>query len=295
MKKKIAFVALALLVVSSYFIWNYVSTSHGDQKVAYEPSKKECFASKSGKWKFCIHYAKQGTNSGIAYLLHGRNLDEQTWNDDTYYTSMLQRYWADAGIKPPTIVTVSFGPIWLLAPKGGSENSGLLEVLKTEVLSEVESRISKPSYRAIFGESMGGLNSLIAGLSSQKLFQKVAALCPAVYKVSPFAPISELKEAMERTGAEPRIIFAITSIAKAHASSEAEWDKMAPLKLLDSVDPTESPEFYVSSPLYDKYGSYEGTEEFAIKAKQRGLKVSWHPLYGGHCAIDIISLGDFLL
>lgn len=53
MKKKIALSFLILLVIAAYFTWSYITTSHGDQKVIYEPSKKECFTSQSGKWKSC--------------------------------------------------------------------------------------------------------------------------------------------------------------------------------------------------------------------------------------------------
>jgi hypothetical protein len=29
-------------------------------------------------------------------------------------------------------------------------------------------------------------------------------------------------------------------------------------------------------------------------AIERGVKTKWHPLYGGHCAVDIASLAAFL-
>ncbi len=55
------------------------------------------------------------------------------------------------------------------------------------------------------------------------------------------------------------------------------------------------PSLYLSAGLYDRYGLYEGTERLAQRAAQRLLPTEWHPLYGGHCAIDIASLGAFLL
>ena len=54
------------------------------------------------------------------------------------------------------------------------------------------------------------------------------------------------------------------------------------------------PELYLSNGLYDKYGNFEGTEALAKLATEKGIKTRWHPLYGGHCAIDIASLADFL-
>ena len=118
----IGFFALGL-----FFTWRFVSTPPGEQKVIYLPSAKECFSEGSEIGSYCIHRAKQGVNGGVVYILHGRNLDENIWNDDAFYTAMIQKYWSDNLKIPPIVVSVSYGPIWLLTPKGLSEKSGLLE------------------------------------------------------------------------------------------------------------------------------------------------------------------------
>lgn len=69
---------------------------------------------------------------------------------------------------------------------------------------------------------------------------------------------------------------------------------MSPLALIERARPG-YPALYLSNGLYDAYGNYEGTERLARVARQRGVRTEWHPLYGGHCAIDIPSLANFLL
>jgi enterochelin esterase-like enzyme len=48
-------------------------------------------------------------------------------------------------------------------------------------------KLANPKNRILVGESMGGLNVLILGLSHPELFSRVAALCPGVYLDSPFS------------------------------------------------------------------------------------------------------------
>lgn len=286
-----------ILLFASYAAWAKLSSPHGNQKVQYVSSKKECFSgSGSAPWKYCVHSAvEKPSNGSIAYLLHGRNLDEQTWNDDTFYTSMIQRYWDEHAETVPTVVTVSFGPIWLLTPKGGAPKSGLAKVFIDEVIPHVEAKVGTPKSRILFGESMGGLNTLLIGLTQPGLFQKIASLCPAVYVGSPFASLDEIHEFLKRTGADPKAVFGVIQIAKEYFATDQEWQNSNPLKLIENVDPKLAPEMYLSCGLYDVYGNFEGNELLAQKAKTRGVRIEWHPLYGGHCATDVSSLAEFLM
>jgi S-formylglutathione hydrolase FrmB len=294
--KKIKWLLSIGLLFLLYKAFSTVTSRWGDQVVSYEPATKECFSGGiSAIWKYCVYTARQGTNGGIAYLLHGRNLDENIWNDDTFYTALIQKLWAMSKDLPPRIVTVSFGPIWLLTPKNSQKNSGLIDIFTKELIPEIEKKLGNPSYRVVFGESMGGLNSLILGLRTQKLFQKVAALCPAVYTGSPFDSFSKIKEFIARTGADPKIIYGVMSLAKKYVSNQEEWESISPTKLIETSDPNFAPEFYLSSALYDAYGNFEGSEYLADRARLRGFKINWRPLYGGHCAVDVTSLADFLL
>jgi enterochelin esterase-like enzyme len=110
-------------------------------------------------------------------------------------------------------VSLSYGRLWLLAPKGRAEDSGLLDDIWTHIQA-IESRLGQPRRRMLMGESMGGLNSLVLGLSQPQRFDKVAALCPQVYLDSPFAPLGQLRDAMVRTGADPAIAVGLGRLSR---------------------------------------------------------------------------------
>jgi pimeloyl-ACP methyl ester carboxylesterase len=289
-KPYLKWLILALIIVAGYFAWKQLTAPQGNQKIAFIPASKSCHS--SGRLNYCIYRAKSGTNGNIVYHLHGRNLDAQIWNDDTYWTSMVQASWQQAKILPPTVVVISYGPTWLLVPKGKKQDSGLLEDFIAK-LPDIEKIVGIPKQRLLLGESMGGLNVLIAGLTHPQIFDKIASLCPGVYATSPFAPFEAMKATLKRTGADPKIGFGIWLMAKKHVADEKEWKRISPLDLVTRAS-GQYPALYLSNGLYDGYGNFEGTEMLADKALQRGVSVEWHPLYGGHCAIDASSLARFL-
>ena len=280
----------ALLLVALYLLWARFSVPPDNQKVSFIPAKEECAT--AGRLKYCVYRAQSGGNGDVVYHLHGRNLDERVWNDDTYWTAMLQNEWQRRNVLQPTVVTLSYGPTWLLAPKGNQAESGLLEDMMHN-LPAIERKTGVPRRRILLGESMGGLNVLIAGLTYPERFAKIAALCPGVYATSPFASFSEMRRALKRTGADPKIGVGVWYLAKKYVADESEWRRISPLALIGRAN-SQYPSLYLSNGLYDAYGNFEGTDLLAKAAMQRGVSVDWHPLYGGHCATDVASLAAFL-
>ena len=280
-----------LLIGLAYYAWGEVTKTRGAQVVEFQAASEQCAT--SGDLRYCVHQAQIGSNGDLLYHLHGRNLDEQIWNDDTYYTALLQAEWQRSGALPPTVVTVSYGPTWLLAPEGEQPASGLLEDF-IERLPEIEDAIGTPRRRLLLGESMGGLNVLVAGLTYPDRFNKIAALCPGVYDLSPFASFAAMKAAAERTGANPKVAFGIWMLARDVFANEREWQQFSPLALIEQSDAS-YPGLYLSNGLYDSFGNFEGTQKLAQIAQQRGVETEWRPLYGGHCSIDVSSLSAFLV
>lgn len=294
LQRKALIVLIALTVaVTAWWSWRQVSRPWGAQAVRFTPASQQC--GQEGPLRYCVHRAVGGVNGDVLYHLHGRNLEAEVWNDPTYFTALVQAHWERAGVLPPTVISLSYGPEWLLTPKGQAESSGLLETIWTDIGS-IEERVGTPRRRLLMGESMGGLNVLVLGLSHPQHFEKVAALCPAVYVDSPFAPFRKMGEAMVRTGADPRTVLGIWQLSRRYVSSAEEWVRLSPLALIEGAAVREArPSLYLSAGLYDRFGLYEGTERMARRAAQRGLPTEWHPLYGGHCAIDIASLGSFIV
>ncbi len=290
--KKIVIVIILLFIVAGlYFAWTYFTSRSGNQKVKFVPAQSQQFS--IGELNLTVYRAKDGVSDDVIYHLHGRNLDGSIWNDDTYFTSLVQSYWQKSSVQPPTVVVVSYGPVWLLTPKNSTVENGLMDDFIAR-LPEIEEKIGKPSNRILLGESMGGLNVLILGLSHPEKFSKIASLCPGVYVDSPFSDFSTLRAAVKRTGGDPKIAFAVVQLVKQYVSNEEEWDAISPLKLIEKAN-SDYPKLYLSCGLYDKYGNFEGTEMLANKAIEKGVKTKWHPLYGGHCVIDIASLAEFLI
>ena len=113
---------LLALTGAAWWAWEQVSRPWGAQAVSFKPAEQEC--GQEGQLRYCVHRAAGGVNGDVVYHLHGRNLEAEVWNDPTYFTALLQAYWQNAGLLPPTVVSLSYGPVWLLAPKGQAGGSG---------------------------------------------------------------------------------------------------------------------------------------------------------------------------
>lgn len=290
-KVLITLIVLVFFAIAGYFVWNRFTSPTGEQKVVFTPAQSQQLT--SGNLRYTVYRAENGVGDDVIYYLHGRNLNDSAWNDDTYYTSQIQAYWQRSAVKPPTVVVASYGPVWLLTPKNSMAESGLLDDFIAR-LPEIESKIGKPKRRILLGESMGGLNVLIAGLNHPEMFSKIASLCPGVYLDSPFSDLTAMRVAVKRTGADPKIVFGVRQLAKKYVSNDEEWNAVSPISLVARADQT-YPELYLSCGIYDNYGNFEGTEALADLALKKGVKTVWHPLYGGHCAIDVASLAEFLV
>lgn len=290
-KKVRIFFIILIISLSIYWAWGKLTSPWGVQKVSFIPSKSEKFT--QGRLNFTIYKASSGVNEDVIYHFHGRNLDDAIWNDNTYYTSLIQSHWQKSNTKPPTVILVSYGSQWLLTPRTSKPESGLMEDFISN-LPIIETKIGKPRNRILLGESMGGLNVLILGLTHPELFSKIASLCPGVYLDSPFSDFDTKKKGLQRTGADPKIAYGIYLWAKKYVSNQEEYKAISPIDLIRKAN-VNYPELYLSCGLYDKFGNYEGTEALAKIANSNGVITNWHPLYGGHCAIDITSIADFLI
>lgn len=285
--------ALVLALLTALVSW---WLPNGTQRAEFVPAKQQCFTQAKGRpYSYCIYTAKQGTSGDIVYHFHGRNRGADGFNDADFYTGQLQAYWQAHGQLPPTVVSVSFGPIWLLMRKTQNPRSGWLDVFERDVVPEVERKLGTPRRRMVLGASMGGFNSLLLALNGTVRFERAVALCPSVYQLTPDATLSELRGLIARTGADPKLIFGLWLLARDHVQSALDWQQLALFDLLERRAPKDSPALYLSCGLYDPYGNYEGTQLFAKRARQRGFSVQFRPLYGGHCAIDIASVAEELV
>lgn len=289
--RRIALPLLAITLLAGIGWWR-LTLPTGEQAVTFTPATQTC--GQLEELHYCINQPAGARQGDVVYHLHGRKLDAQSWNDPTYFTAQVQGEWQRQGRAAPTVVTLSYGPEWLLTPRGQAQRSGLLDRIGPQI-EQIEARLGSARRRMLVGESMGGLNVLVLALSQPGRFHKVAALCPGVYVDSPFASLQDLRAALERTGADPKIAFGVWWLARRHVANDAEWSRVSPLALVETLaHAPRRPALYLSCGLYDRYGNFEGTQQLAARAQQLGIATEWHPLYGGHCAVDVASLARFL-
>lgn len=259
--------------------------------------------------KYCIHTPTERKSKDIIYYLHGGDGSELTWQDEVFYTAQIREEWANKKMPLPTIISVSYGPIWLLTEKTSSPVSGLLETLTADIVEKIEKQVGElKGRRIVFGDSMGGYNTSQLALKT-KLFAKAAMLCTPMSEVSPFASESEIEEYVKNTGAykyhndplkDPKTNPVLTSVksiinlVNAFYGSQEEWSHGDPLQIAKSKV-SAFPKLYVAAGYIDRFAVYEGNVKFISILKSHNVDVEWRPQWGNHCAVDIPSLAKFLV
>ena len=108
------------------------------------------------------------------------------------------------------------------------------------------------------GESMGGLNALLAGLQAKQQFSQIISLCPPRYLISPYSAISDIKNFISRTGMDQKIAAGLFSIGRSYYSSLEEWEQNSPIAIL---------KIYLSCGLLAKYRNFESPNACANLAQ----------------------------
>jgi S-formylglutathione hydrolase FrmB len=265
----------------------------------------------------CIYQDSSSHNPDVIYYMHGLGdlnnpdlyFEAGRWGETNFYSEQIRQWWKANGHDAPTVISVSFGPAWILAPKNSSANSGLLEAFVQKVMPALEKNLGGvKGRRMILGESMGGFNTLEIALQSQDLFIKAAALCaPLAVSLTPYSTPAQIEAFITQSvaysywGPSRRAIMdqsvaELIKMTQLFFPSEAEWDAANPMNLAQSAEHARTPaKFYIAAGFYDPYALYEGDEKISQELNARGFEVQWRPQYGGHCAIDIQSLAQFLI
>lgn len=252
---------------------------------------------------YCIFKPTAHASRDVIYYLHGRGGDLDQFLDDHYYTGQIRKEWKQRHERLPTIIAVTFGPDWLLAEKNASPYSGLFDAFTKQVMPNLEAAIGfKHGRRLVFGESMGGFNTIQLALKT-RLFDKAAALCAPMAEVSAFASDAEIEAYVKTTHAydywlakDPNEVMnnvkSALTLVRAVYPTPADWEKGNPLALAAST--RSRTQMYLAAGMHDVYALYEGNEKFAEIFKGRGKRIEWRAQWGGHCAMDIPSLARFL-
>lgn len=243
-------------------------------------------------YKYCIRNVDRTKNQDIIYFFHGLNGNEETWFTQTFGTGMVERKWHFRGYDP-TIITISFGDVWLLV---NNHRFPLLPLFKDYMMPFLEGKVGGlgKGRRMIIGQSMGGFNAIEAAMEYPSTFSKVLLMCPAITTVGPFDSQTDIQSYITRTGARPSLVKLMLGISKQVFINDLDWQRHDPLKRIATYKGPK-PAIYVSTGMKDDFGFQEGSEQFATIAKKRGFKSQWVPVPGGHCNFDRRTSANFIM
>ena len=246
------------------------------------------------RYNWCIDTVDGAKPSGdVIYFLHGMFGSERSWLSDGNQSAIRQA-WTAKGIKAPPVISVSFGPAWLLTeiPYGG--HSSRQEMFIRKIMPHLEGKLGfAVKSRRLYGESMGGFSAAQLLLKNSELFSKVALICPAINDMGPFA--SE-KEVDDFVSARPHVnrwfIDQLLQFSRGEFVSQENWLKHDPVRLAGALS-ARSPEILMTAWELDDYGFHDGSLKFKNLAQAQGARLKWTSMTsGGHCQHDARSIEE---
>jgi hypothetical protein len=257
--------------------------------------ERRCFSlASSVPAETCIYLDKESHNPNILYYFHGIFGDKTSWEQDGL---QIREIWEQAKKDPPTVVSISFGQVWLLNDKNSSRQSGKLEVVLNEVLPMIEAQLNAQTSRELrylFGVSMGGFNVIQMVASRPELFKRVVLACPAITTITPFASKEEIDAYTKRNHAEPDSVQLSLRVARAHFPDIETWNLASPLLISERIPLGISPKIFVTAVENDKYGFQEGDVAFSRMLQQRGIDLELSYNQGRHCEFKPLEVAGFL-
>jgi len=246
------------------------------------------------EYKWCIDQAPESRE--VLYYLHGAGRNEAAWSqsDDT---ALIQRQWLARKAQPPTVITVTFGPLWMLTEAARAKSPALYPLFVKKIMPRLEAKIGGVQGRRLLkSESMGGFNASQLVLKNPELFSRVVLSCPAIASLSPYASQAEIDAFLDRNKEfiDRNLVWQLLEWARLEFPSEADWRRHSPLLLAEGVG-RDFPAIYLSCGDRDQFGFFEGVAKFADTLKHRGAAVTWESLPGGHCVENAKAIADFLL
>ena len=247
-------------------------------------------------FEYCVYKTVGSTNTDVMYYLHGAGQNVHAWEIGGPGED-IRAQWEKAGKGAPTVVSLSYGPLWFLAKKNTSAVSGLYEDFIGRVLPTVEGSVlqRQVNKRLLFGISMGGFNSTQLYLNNPELFSRVVLGCPALVNISPYSSAEELKGYQERNHVSDGTMKYLEQVGAYYWPTAEAYNGDTPLATADQRLNASYPPLHISSSDADAYGFEEGAKIFADKATAHDVTVTWQFLKGGHCTLDTGSIAQFLL
>jgi enterochelin esterase-like enzyme len=134
----------------------------------------------------------------VVYLLHGANSDATSWVEQGHLAALMDHLIATRRIPPCLVVMPSVGNSWYLDGAEPIETAFVQDLVPW--VDRHEPGAAERAERAIAGVSMGGYGAVHLALAHPELFDRVAALSPAVYVPEPPAQSAARRAAVFQRG-----------------------------------------------------------------------------------------------
>ena len=262
--------------------------------LAAQAHKEKCTWFTNHKpYGYCVTKTVGSTNPDILYYMHGAGQNQRAW---LKHKTMIWKVWEDRGIDAPTVVTFSFGPIWLMAEKNKAKASGLFEFVADKLMPKVEAKLGGlKGRRLVVGESMGGFNAIQLAMKRPEYFSRIAILCPDITSLQPYSSWKEIKEFMTDTGTGFVHTFWEIVMERIFFAHDGSWNHAAPLIAGQELLGPQTPPLYVSYGMQDQFGFFPGARAFAELAQSKGVNVQYEAVTGRHCSFDSQGVAQFLV
>ena len=247
------------------------------------------------EWSYCIHKKRGSRSQDVLYYMHARNGNPTWWNDKDYHTGKLYEEWEQQKVDAPTVVSISFGKLWLLTENEFEFMGGRHNIFLDSIVPLVESKLNqKIDRRLIAGISMGGLNTLIQSLKVKNFYQKAAAICTPLAAVSPHDGFLNVAKYFFSSSTSLKRALMLWKFSKEFYPTQEVWKANDPIAQSKSFKVNGAPDFYSTCGKKDDWGCMKGSELLVENLRAKGASVEWVPRPGGHCDIDYMSLARFL-
>lgn len=232
--------------------------------------------SKRNDISYC-YYKGHPESNRVVYYLHGFGNDETAWSWN-YVTARIEQIWR--GKKRPHVISMSFGKLWWYTEK--SQGEKLMSFLNA---FEKELKLEYPE-RVLYGDSMGGHNSLRWAGDFPDYFTKLVVSCPAI-------PTSFAKKIRGSSG-----IFPFNYVADSILSSRLTTYKLA--------NPVKDPEYikrfntiknvHIMVVTNDHFGFHSGGSDlFDVMKRDDISAVTFEEQDVRHCDMNPEHLSAFLM
>jgi pimeloyl-ACP methyl ester carboxylesterase len=245
----------------------------------------------------CLSIPNDWDKKDVVYYLHGLGGNAKIWDTDPYLQQAM-RVMKQQSLHRPLVVSVSFGPWWVLKDFGNEEHPSLLNAY-LQIQKETEAELFKnrqPVRRILMGNSMGGFNSLLLLAKSNLQFDRAAILCPGFAKIGPYSSQEDVQSYLERNKpwVDVNLITRTLGMLKMEFPTQELWQTHAPFSIVGNLKTRIGTKFYVMGNTQDEYGFGEGANLLQNELIQMNLQVAYEVVPGKHCVMNPATLANFL-